>query len=214
MLNEEWKEKDDCEEFAQSPPHRPPPMRKYEGGYLLPEEIPKYCGIIEGVTPADVRTASTLIDGYLGRSYEQRQYSERVKLFRHHRGRLKHHPVLSIDKVVAIGGSIFGKTKEEVEYESIDLDPENDGYFTYQGRGGLNALIYGKLPHLLEITYTSGFAEYPEALKTACGMLACNIRQAMSYAGAKELTSLDFQVLMADDSFFTSDIKMLLKGLE
>ena len=66
---------------------------------------------------------------------------------------------------------------------------------------------------MLEIEYTTGFAEYPSRLKTAVAMLACNIREAKSFAGAKQMTSLDFQVLMTDDSFFTSDIKMLLKGL-
>ena len=60
----------------------------------------------------------------------------------------------------------------------------------------------------------SGFDTYPEKLKTACAMLACNVRQAMSFNGAKQLSTLDFQVLMTDDSFFTSDIKRLLKEFQ
>lgn len=190
---------------------RPRGHPEYEGGYLKPEEILKYCGIIEGVIPADVRTASTLIDGYLGRSFEPEQFSERVRMLRHYRGRLSHHPVLAINKVVALGHCVFGNTREKLPPTSIELDPENDGYFTFVGSGGLNAFIYGIHPYLLEVSYTSGFDVYPESLKTATGMLACNIRQAMSFNGAKQLTSLDFQVLMTDDSFFTSDIKRLLK---
>ena len=190
------------------PPRGAPP---YEGGYLKPEEIPKYCGIIEGVTPGDVRTASTLIDGYLGRSFEPTQFTERVRMLRHRRGHLDHHPVIAVNKVVALGSCVFGNTREELPPTVIELDPENDGYFTFVGLGGLNAFVYRMHPYLLEVSYTGGFDGYPEKLKTATAMLACNIRQAMSFNGAKQLTSLDFQVLMTDDSFFTSDIKRLLR---
>ena len=186
--------------------------RLYEQcGYLTPEEIPKYCGIIEGVTAGDVRTASTLINGYLGRSYEPKQFTDRVRMLHKHRGHLSHHPVIVVNKVVALGHCVFGNVEEKMPVDSIVLDPENDGYFTFVGSGGFNAMIYGLHPYLLEVTYVSGFEDYPENLKTACGMLACNIRQAMSFNGAKQLTSLDFQVLMTDDSFFTSDIKRLLR---
>ena len=189
----------------------PPPLLEYEGGYILPQEIPKYCGIIEGVTPSDIRTASALVDGYLGRSFEPQDFTERVKLLRHHRGRLSHHPIICVNKVVALGHCVFGDVREELAVDSIDLDPENDGYFTYVGGRGFNVIVHGVHTHLLEVSYTSGFDSYPERLKTACGMLACNVRQAMSFNGAKQLSSLDFQVLMTDDSFFTSDIKRLLQ---
>ena len=190
---------------------RPRRAESFEGGYITPEEIPKYCGIIEGVTAGDVRTASTLIDGYLGRSFAPKQFTERVRMLKHHRGRLAHHPVIAVNKVVAHGHCVFGNVEDKLNVDSIALDPENDGYFTFVGSGGLNAMIYGLHPYMLEVSYTSGFETYPEALKTACGMLACNIRQAMSFNGAKQLTSLDFQVLMTDDSFFTSDIKRILQ---
>ncbi len=205
-----------CDDFETGTHHHraPPLLQRYEGGYLQPEEIPKYCGIIEGVTTGDVRTASILIDGYLGRSYAPKQFTDRIKLFRHHRGHLSHYPVISIDKVVAHMNCIFGCAKDTISCDEIELDPENDGYFTFVGSGGFNTIIYRRHPHILEITYTSGFDSYPERLKTACGMLACNIRQAMSFSGAKQLSSLDFEVMMTDDSFFTSDIKMLLRGLD
>ena len=74
-------------------------------------------------------------------------------------------------------------------------------------------MLFHSRPSKLEIKYKSGFEEYPKRLKTATAMLACNIRQAQSFAGAKQLTSLDFNIMMTDDSFFTSDIKMLLRGL-
>lgn len=188
-------------------------------GYLTQEEIPVYCNVIDGVTEEDVEIATALIDGYLGRSFLPKRYKDRVKLRRNQRGKLTHAPVLEIEKVEATFITPFGRNKQvlatdaEKAAENIELDPENDGYFTFVGNAGLTAFVYSIVPDSLEISYKSGFEEIPARLKTACAMLACNVRQAQSFAGAKQLTSLDFQISMTDDSFFTSDIKMLLKGL-
>ena len=183
-----------------------------KGCYLTEDELEPYQKIMDELTMEDVQMASSLIDGYLGRSFELSKFTDRVQL-RRNRGRLSHAPVAEVEKVVSVGRSMFGKVKQELPTESIDLDPEMDGYFTLDDDGGLAGMIFGTVPDSLLVTYTSGFKEYPKRLKDACGMLACNIRQAKSFAGAKQLTSMDFQVLMTDDSFFTSDIKMLLRGL-
>lgn len=181
--------------------------------YLTNSDITTLCdGVIEGVEPSDVAMASDLVDAYLGRSYRPSKKVDRVKLIRG-KGKLSHSPVISIESVKGIFKNIFGSSTSDLKIEDIDLDPENDGYFAYVGDYGLNALVLGNKPTMLEIEYITGFTEYPSRLKTAVAMLACNIREAKSFAGAKQMTSLDFQVLMADDSFFTSDIKMLLKGL-
>lgn len=181
--------------------------------YLTEQELLPFQNIMDELTMDDVLMASSLIDGYLGRSFELTTFTDRVKL-RNDRGKLTHSPVAEVTKVVGVTRTMFGRTKSELSPEVIDLDPERDGYFTYEADSSdLTALVYKSAPEMLLVTYTSGFAEYPKRLKDACGMLACNIRQAKSFAGAKQLTSLDFQVLMTDDSFFTSDIKMLLKGL-
>ena len=185
-----------------------------ESCYLTEEELSKYANIIDDLTIDDARMASSLIDGYLGRSYAPLEYKDRVTTNKKRRGKLKHAPVINITKIEAICTSPFGRSRLEIPADEIELDPEMDGYFTYIGNGGLNSLVYGRTYSQFEITYRSGFETYPERLKDACGMLACNIRQAKSFNGAKQLTSLDFQVLMTDDSFFTSDIKMLLKGLD
>lgn len=182
--------------------------------YLTAEELKPYQNIMDELSMDDVQMASSLIDGYLGRSFELTKFTDRVKL-RKDRGKLTHSPVVRVEKVIAVSRTMFGKTKSELSPDVIDLDPEMDGYFTFEDNSSdLTALIYKCTPEMLLVTYASGFEEYPKRLKDACGMLACNIRQAKSFAGAKQLTSLDFQVLMTDDSFFTSDIKMLLKGLE
>lgn len=181
--------------------------------YLTDSEIHELCdGIIEGVEKTDVEIASDLVDGYLGVSYKPTKRKERVKL-RRNRGKLAYNPVIDILSVKGMHRTMFGNSTYDLKVEDIELDPENDGYFSYIGDFGLNALVLGNRPTSMDIEYTSGFSEYPHRLKTAVAMLACNIREAKSFAGAKQMTSLDFQVLMADDSFFTSDIKMLLKGL-
>ncbi|BAL84681.1 hypothetical protein SELR_pSRC400300 (plasmid) [Selenomonas ruminantium subsp. lactilytica TAM6421] len=181
--------------------------------YLTEQELLPYQNIMDELTMEDAQMASSLIDGYLGRSFALSQFTDRIKL-RKGRGKLSHSPVASVDKVVGVSRSMFGKVKSEMSPEVIDLDPEMDGYFTLENDStDLTAMVFNTVPEMLLVTYTSGFAEYPQRLKDACGMLACNIRQAKSFAGAKQLTSLDFQVLMTDDSFFTSDIKLLLKGL-
>lgn len=182
--------------------------------YLTEEEIPKYCTIIDGVTAQDVAMATDLIDSYLGRSYAPQTFKDRITINKHGRGKLPRPPIIEIKSVRAIVRTPFGQSKMDVDIDSIDLDPEMDGYFTFDGQFGLTAYVYRVIPKLLIVEYDSGFKEFPTRLKTACAMLASNIRQAMSFNGAKQLTSLDFQVMMTDDSFFTSDIKRLLKGFE
>ena len=195
--------------------------------YLDEFEIGKYASIINGVTMGDAEIASDLIDSYLGRSLQPRRYVERVRLIKGRRGKLQHSPVISIDFVNSLDPAPFNINRDnfdghirldhtltQLDLRDIVLDPENDGYFTFVGSGDLISLIYGVRPHMLEIGYVGGFDHYPNALKTACGMLACNVRQALSFAGAKELTSLDFRIAMSDDSFFTSDIKRLLDSIK
>lgn len=198
--------------------------------YLTDEERHALCdSVIDGVSMVDVQIATDLINGYLGRSYTLHKYKERVKINRDNRGRLSHAPIANVTKVTAVYMTPFGKSEnvlaewtEENEdaydgnptEEYIDLDPERDGYFTFIGDLGLNAMIYQSRPKYLLIEYESGYKEIPSRLKSATAMLACNIRQAQSFAGARQLTSLDFQIRMTDDSFFTSDIKRMLKGLD
>ena len=182
--------------------------------YLTEEEIPKYCNIIDGVTAGDVAIATDLIDSYLGRSYAPQTFKDRVRISKRGRGKLSRPPIINVKSIKAIIETPFGASKMDVDIDNIELDPEMDGYFTFEGEFGLTSYIYRIIPKLLIVEYVSGFSEFPTRLKTACAMLASNIRQAMSFNGAKQLTSLDFQVMMTDDSFFTSDIKRLLKGFK
>lgn len=181
--------------------------------YLTLEEVPKYC-IIEEINETDITIASSLIDSYLGRSFAPKRFTDRILLGRRMRGKFKHHPVIVVEEVILHSTSIFGTQSQVGKIEDIVLDPENDGYFTYIGSNGFSQVVFGVRPNAMSVTYMSGYMEYPEALKVACGMLACNVHQAQSFQGATELTSMDFSVKMTDDSFFTSDIRRLLKGLD
>ena len=186
--------------------------------YLTEEEIPIYCTSVDGVTMTDVTIASDLIDGFLGRTFKPTEFSERIKLDRRRRGKLKHTPVMEVKRVISKTGNIFGNIDTELNVLDIDLDPENDGYFTYLGRGGVFSIVYEglpkrRMPTIFEVTYIAGYDPYPSLLKTATAMLAQNIAQAQGFAGAKKLTSLDFSVEMTNDSFFTTDIKNLLRAL-
>lgn len=181
--------------------------------YLTLEEVPKYC-IIEDINETDITIASSLIDSYLGKSFVPKRFTDRISLNNKMRGRFKHYPVIVVEEVILHSPSMFGTTSQKGKIEDIVLDPENDGYFTYIGVNGFSQVIFGVKPSTMSVTYMSGYMEYPEALKVACGMLACNVHQAQSFQGATELTSMDFSVKMTDDSFFTSDIRRLLKGLD
>jgi len=181
--------------------------------YLTEAEIEQYCRTIPGVTMTEVEIASGLIDSFVGKTFDVQTVTETVHLNRQRRGKLNSVPVVSIDKVVAKGHGMFGLTTEELSVNDIELDGEGDGRFTYYGSGGLNNLIYGGSFHSLTVTYKSGYAQYPKNLKLACAMLAQNVKQRSSFGGEKTIYSLDYRVEMSDDSFFTSDIKMLLKGL-
>jgi hypothetical protein len=82
------------------------------------------------------------------------------------------------------------------------------GYFIYCGG---NHAIFNNPFIQLKITYTSGFVDIPVKLKQATAMIAQNIAQSKSYSGIKSLQDLDVSVAMWDDSFITSDIRMMLQ---
>jgi hypothetical protein len=126
------------------------------------------------------------------------------------RGKLKNTPIVSVDSAIAfrLTGE-FGVIQETIQISDFWVDTEY-GYFTYVPSNSLNYAIYGNQPDTLEVTYTVGYETVPEKIKVACAMLAQNIKQKSSFAGEKEISSIDYRVAMTDDSFFTSDIRLLL----
>lgn len=183
--------------------------------YLTESEIPTYCQTIPGVTMQEVIIASELIDSFKGTTYALRTVNENVNVDSRCRGRLLNLPIVEIQRItVNSKDQLFGNITEEIPVDSIDLDTFGDGYFSLDYSNAFNNLIYGVKPKSLKVTYVAGYSVYPELLKVACAMLAQNIKQRSSYGGERSVSSLDYQVNMTDDSFFTSDIKMLLRKLK
>lgn len=181
--------------------------------YLSEQEIPKYCKTIQGVTLSDVAIATELINGYLTRDLAPHTVTSVVKLNDRRRGKLPHTPIIRISEVIGKRQSMFGGVKTQLSPDDIVLDTDGDGYFSYVG-DDITGIFYDMSPiKELTVTYSVGYLVFPERLKQATAALAQNIRQAQSFAGLKQLTSLDFTFSMTDDSFFTSDIRMLLRGL-
>lgn len=185
--------------------------------YLTEEEILKYCTSQVGVNISDVVIASHLIDSYLGKSFSVNEISETVNVNAKHRGKLKHYPIAEIVKITELVITPLGVTRQDIALDKLVLDVENDGYFTYIANKSSFAYSFmdnccsnSARDRRLEVTYTYGFNNIPEDVKLVCAMLAQNIRQMQSFAGFKKLNTLDYTVEMANPSFFTNDMRMLL----
>lgn len=183
--------------------------------YLTTDEIPKYCTLQAGVEEADVRIASSLIDGYVGKSFVLQDKTETVKV-RKNRGKLNFSPIVNVESVYERIFTGIGLTRTEVPKDKIILDSEMDGYFYYIQTP--NPIAYEIMSEFycqerqreLEVSYKYGYKEVPEDVKQVCAMLAQNIRQQNSFAGIKKLNTLDYTVEMGNPSFFTQDMRLIL----
>lgn len=188
--------------------------------YLTVDEIPAYCTLQAGVEESDVQIASSLIDGYLGFSFTVNEANETVKVNHKHRGKLNYFPIIEVLQVKEVYRSPIGKSIKDVDINNLDVDIENNGYFTYYSQPNPFAIMFNfddnsciPLPHrqhILEVNYKYGYEEIPEDIKRVCAMLAQNIRQQNSFAGFKKLNTLDYTIEMANPSFFTQDMKLVL----
>lgn len=185
--------------------------------YLTEDEILQYCTQQAGVTVGDVIIASQLIDGYLGKSFNVSEVSETVNINAKHRGKLRNSNIIEILNITELVTTPLGVTKQNIDKDKIVLDVECDGYFTYIAQQSPFAYSFmdcccsnhGR-PRRLEVTYKYGYDEIPDGIKTVCAMLAQNIRQMQTFAGFKRLNTLDYTVEMANPSFFTNDMKVIL----
>lgn len=183
--------------------------------YLTIDEIPQYCTLQAGVDETDVRIASSLIDGYVGKSFILQDKIETVKV-RKGRGKLNFTPLVSIESVYERIFTGIGLTKIEVSKDKVIPDSEMDGYFHYiQTPNPLTYEVFSECcfdvkQREVEITYKYGYEKVPEDVKQVCAMLAQNIRQQNSFAGIKKLNTLDYTVEMGNPSFFTQDMRLIL----
>lgn len=183
--------------------------------YLTQDEILKYCTTVPNVQESDVIIASNLIDGYLGFSFSVNEVSETVTLNEKKRGRLQNSPVLGVETIKEVFVSPCGLSKKDGDPDSLYLDVENDGYFYYYPKATPFMLPFDfacmNIPRLkLEVKYKYGYETVPEEVKYVTAMLAQNVKQMATFAGAKRLNTLDYTVEMSNPSFFTDDMRAML----
>lgn len=184
--------------------------------YLTEDEIPAYCGLISGVKMEHIEAATTLIDAYKGRSFFPMKHTERVEL-KHNRvdhefrGKLKHFPRVSIEKITAKTHSCFGNDVLTLDASTLDFDDDESLYFTFEFP---QSFMFRKPPKAIKVTYTSGYNEIPESIKRACGILACNIKQMGGTLRWKSRDDYDVKVTLSDSGVFSPEIEDILRGVE
>ena len=180
--------------------------------YLTSDEIATYCGLSTGVTMDHVESASVLIDAYKGCSFGSTTHTEHVTLNYKRssgdtRGKLKHFPRIAVTAVTAKTRSPFGSETIDCGVDSLEFDDDESFYFSFVMPG---SLMVREVPKAVAVTYTSGYAVIPEAVKRATGILACNIKQMGGIMRWKSRDDYDIKVTLGNDGVFTEEVKAIL----
>ena len=180
--------------------------------YLTSDEIPIYCGLSAGVTMDHVEAASFLIDAYKGCSFEPSKHTEKVTLNYKRssgetRGKLRHFPRISVGSVIAKMCSPFGTDSIDCGADCLEFDDDESLYFTFEMP---RSLMFREMPKAVSVTYTSGYAVIPEAIKRATGILACNIKQMGGVMRWKSRDDYDIKVTLGNEGVFTEEVKAIL----
>lgn len=184
--------------------------------YLTDEEISEYCDLLP-VTKSQVVFASGIIDSFVGRvnggsKFKAFTATETVRPNRRGVIKLKHTPVISVDKVALQVPNAFRFTSD-VEMPTDELYYDESGYLQFPDFNEMPVTpinLYGKAPVAFKISYSYGYAEVPEAVKMACAMIAMNISQQGGFANIESATNLDARYSLTDPSVFTDDIRRML----
>lgn len=176
------------------------------GKYLDALEIPLYCLMVTNVTDYEVNIAEVIVDSFINKDILAKSYVDTVTLNRKRKGKLKNHIDIEVLDVQGYARTPLGITK--YPYAPTDILLDDYGYFEFIGN---NTQLFGIPVVKVDIAYTSGYKEAPEDLKHAVAMIAQNITQSGSFAGAKDLGDLDVKVSFWDDSFVPSDIRRVIK---
>jgi len=171
-----------------------------------------------GVTLDDslILRASAIIDGYCKRSLDVTSYTERVPLTDYHnmnsyqRGHLSYYPVIDVTDLKGrplynvITGNIFGPPPfvPITDLSILNID-KNLGTFIC----GFN--MFGVPYTELEVTYTSGWATIPDAVKVSCGMIVAQLASNAN-SNVKTKKDFDFSIEYFGNSMITPEIAGLL----
>lgn len=194
--------------------------------YLSTAEFPAYA-LADSTDPALIRVASDLVDSFCQRaSLLVAQYTERNRLpggrpvtratftplvvpqgaqtpftlLRARHGILRGPNAASLAEMLAPFGG---------PPEWVDLDPTQVDYNASTGEVWLPTGVFGVAYSEVELTYTAGYAEPPEAVKLACAQI---IRNAESHPAAN-VQSAQLDRLQLDyfaGSLLDDDIRRLL----
>jgi len=184
--------------------------------YLTEAEIPLYCGLAADVSMTQVEAASALIEAYKGMTLGVREHTERVNL-RHKRrdtetrGKLLHFPRIEIETVVARTRTPFGVTQTTFDAGCLEFDSPASVYFSFFMPA---SAMFRERPASLIVTYKSGYEVIPEAVKRACGILACNIKQMGGVLRWKSRDDYDIKVTLGNDGVMTEEVKQMLDGVD
>lgn len=183
--------------------------------YLTAAEIPVYCGLAADVTMTQVEAASALIDAYKGCSLEPREHTERVELRCKRRdaevrGKLIHLPRIEVTDVKAKTLTPFGKMESKFDADCLEFDSPDSVYFSFYMPP---TMMFRDVPKVLTVTYKSGYEVIPEAVKRACGILACNIKAMGGVLRWKSRDDYDIKVTLGNEGVMTSEVKQILDGV-
>ena len=74
--------------------------------------------------------------------------------------------------------------------------------------------MFRDVPKAVNVTYTSGYATPPEAVKRATGILACNIKQMGGVMRWKSRDDYDIKVTLGNEGVFTEEVRSILGTVE
>jgi hypothetical protein len=186
--------------------------------YLTELEIPLYT-TFPGVSMATVESASILIDAYEGSTFNSKEYTEPAKLSKKRtpygdvfKGKLKHLPRVEILEVTSYILSPFGgEFLQTYDPTQLRFDEDIMPYFTFiLQQGDTHSIFPSPPPYQLIVKYSAGYAEVPEELKRATGLLADNLKR---NGGTYKFTSrddFDCKITLSDDGIFTREIKQVI----
>ena len=183
--------------------------------YLTAAEIPEYCGLAADVTMTQVEAASALIEAYKGCSLAPTEHTERVELRCKRRdtevrGKLIHLPRIEVTDITAKTATPFGKMESKFDADCLEFDSPDSVYFSFFMPP---TMMFREIPKVLTVIYKSGYDVIPEAVKRACGILACNIKAMGGALRGKSRDDDDSEVTLGNEGARTSEVKEVLDGV-
>ncbi|WP_138755799.1 hypothetical protein [Paenibacillus sinopodophylli] len=176
--------------------------------YLTTEDTIYVSDGIQLTIPLIIR-ASALIDGYCKREIGVKAYTERIPLTYEQRGHLTYAPIVDVLEasgrvMTGLMGNFFGAPGFEpiVDLSVIDIDKR-------LGTLWCGSSPFGSAYTELEIGYTSGWAEIPDKVKAACGLLV-NQLASNPNSNVKSKKDFDFSIEYFGNSMLTPEIADLL----